>query len=588
MANTSVSDKVYNISNFYQSFSGTDTLAFIIFPGCVPIVLGSLTTISYSMYRNKKPVINIGRININGVTRGSRIFAGTMIFTLINQHWLKEVQELSNPSIWLKPYKELKVDELPLFDIMITSANEYGNYVSMFIYGIDITDEAQTVSVEDMFTENTFSFVARDISVFKKGNVYKKNSIYSGSSDNDADRSTQRLYVIDSSAATLDDISKLEREFTKSKINSSSSPKTYKPYDTLSRKLYESTSNTMIGNDVAYVQEMLNKVLDEDQRIPVTGVFDHETDIAVREYQKKLGLDTVDGVVNTKLYNNLLNDTNKSNPTGIVVNKDGAYLYEAPSFDSRIVDTKPYQETVSISELVSGHDDDGSMFYKTDSGYALADDIYSSVYSMDNIDKDEFKFPDIKDEDQSSYVTMIQSMLLKIYPDCGISIDGIYSDKTKNKIIEFQKENGLEETGIVNRDTWLELISKSSGAPKFDSDFSIDNAKPPGEYTYEAKKLFDTIELFTSTVSSKTTINTKSSLIITPTDGNGDIRAYDFTKEVKDDTTFCLNDFGKRLLDEPSDAKRIKKIEYVIYPFNKKPYKWIINVKESKGWAEDE
>ena len=152
------------ISKYYKSFSGTDTLAFIMMPGSSPVVIGSLTTISYSMYRNKKPVINIGRTNINGVTRGSRIFAGTMIFTLINQHWLKELQEQLN---WLKGFDELKVDELPLFDVMIVSANEYGNAAIMYIYGIDFTDEAQTISVEDLFTENTFSFVARDVSNFK-------------------------------------------------------------------------------------------------------------------------------------------------------------------------------------------------------------------------------------------------------------------------------------------------------------------------------------------------------------------------------------------------------------------------------------
>ena len=164
--------EVGNISKFYKSFSGTDTLAFILMPGCTPVVIGSLTTISYSMFRNKKPVINIGRTNINGVTRGSRIYAGTMIFTLINQHWLKELQDQID---YIKDFEDLKVDELPLFDIMIVSANEYGNAVSMYIFGIDFTDEAQTISVEDLFTENTFSFVARDISTFKQISIKKNN-----------------------------------------------------------------------------------------------------------------------------------------------------------------------------------------------------------------------------------------------------------------------------------------------------------------------------------------------------------------------------------------------------------------------------
>ena len=174
----------YNfISNYYKSFSGTDTLVFILMPGSNPVVLGSITTVSYSAYRTKQPVINLGRTNINGITRGSRIFAGTMIFTLINQHWLNELLETDNLK-WLAQYQELKADELPLFDLMVVSANEYGSYVSMFLYGVDITDEGQVVSVEDLFTENTLSFVARDIETFKAGNTTGPNKVFHSSNKN--------------------------------------------------------------------------------------------------------------------------------------------------------------------------------------------------------------------------------------------------------------------------------------------------------------------------------------------------------------------------------------------------------------------
>ena len=96
---------------------------------------------------------------------------------------------------------------MPLFDIMIISANEYGNAVKMFIWGIDITDEAQTISVEDMFTENVFSFIARDVSVFNKIGVHYKDS---GESDNTNGRydneNSQRYYFFDNSNATIEDI----------------------------------------------------------------------------------------------------------------------------------------------------------------------------------------------------------------------------------------------------------------------------------------------------------------------------------------------------------------------------------------------
>lgn len=160
------------ISKYYNSFSGTDTLAFMLLPDTPPITLGALTTISYSIYRDKKPVNVMGNINVKGFTRGTRVVAGTMIFTLINKHWIKDVMD-NCP--WLKNFNSLKADELPMFDIMVVSANEYGASASMFIYGVDITDESQTLSVEDLFTENQFSYVARDVDTFDSGTVGRKD-----------------------------------------------------------------------------------------------------------------------------------------------------------------------------------------------------------------------------------------------------------------------------------------------------------------------------------------------------------------------------------------------------------------------------
>lgn len=148
---------------FYRSFSGTDALVFIMLPQTEPILLGSLSTISYSMYRDKKPVPVIGRVNVGGFTRGTRIYAGTLIFTLLNQHWVNELKEKVS---WLQSINRLKTDELPLFDLMIVCANEYGAAMQMFIYGVDLTEEGQVLSIEDLFIENTFNFVARDISNF--------------------------------------------------------------------------------------------------------------------------------------------------------------------------------------------------------------------------------------------------------------------------------------------------------------------------------------------------------------------------------------------------------------------------------------
>ena len=159
------------------TFSGSDTLVFIILPNTAPIVLGSITTFSYSSYRAKKPVQTLGSILTKGVAKGSRIIAGTMVFTILNKHW---VNELISVVPWLREacHRVVYSDELPLFDLLIVSANEYGRHVSMRIQGVDITDEAGTLSVNDIYSENTFSFIAREIATFDNDKVQASDLKY--------------------------------------------------------------------------------------------------------------------------------------------------------------------------------------------------------------------------------------------------------------------------------------------------------------------------------------------------------------------------------------------------------------------------
>ena len=52
---------------------------------------------------------------------------------------------------------------LPPFDIVFTFFNEYGNASKMKIYGVTIVDEGQTMSIDDIMTEQTYTFMARGI-----------------------------------------------------------------------------------------------------------------------------------------------------------------------------------------------------------------------------------------------------------------------------------------------------------------------------------------------------------------------------------------------------------------------------------------
>jgi hypothetical protein len=137
----------------YTSFSGTDIVATLAFPGKAPVVFGELQTITYSIHRDKFPVRTLGRINPKGFAFGGRTIAGSLIFTVFDRHAII--------SAFGSPFSV--TDELPPFDVTINLKNEYGDASVIRITGITIIDEGQVMSIEDILTENTMSYMATDI-----------------------------------------------------------------------------------------------------------------------------------------------------------------------------------------------------------------------------------------------------------------------------------------------------------------------------------------------------------------------------------------------------------------------------------------
>lgn len=164
------------------SYSGADIVATITPLGGKPMVFAEIQTISYSIYRPIMPVTALGRINPKGIVRGPRTIAGSLIFTVFDRHALKEILNhySMDPSGLGPAYnfttddiqdirKYAKTDEMPPFDINITFMNEYGNSSTLNLYGIYILTEGQTMSIEDMITENTMQYIAMDIDLMDYG-----------------------------------------------------------------------------------------------------------------------------------------------------------------------------------------------------------------------------------------------------------------------------------------------------------------------------------------------------------------------------------------------------------------------------------
>ena len=169
--------------NTYTSFSGADIVATITPVGGKPVVIGELQTISYSTHREVLPVRTLGRINPKGFTKGPRTIAGSLIFTVFDRHFIRRI--INNGMVGT-PYdnissqnrldfeKNLKMDEMPPFDVTIMFGNEHGRNSVLRIFGINIVDEGQTMSIEDIVTEQTMSYLAEDIYLLK----YHQNIFY--------------------------------------------------------------------------------------------------------------------------------------------------------------------------------------------------------------------------------------------------------------------------------------------------------------------------------------------------------------------------------------------------------------------------
>jgi len=157
----------------YMSFSGADAVAVFNIPpiGSNPgtedsgesLVFGELQTISYSIHRENSPVRTIGHVSPRGFIKGGRTIAGSMIFTVFNEYAFYKINKYREMLNKQGNYFAPLADMLPPFDIVLTFMNEYGTASKMKIFGVTIVDEGQTVSIDDLITEQTYTYMARGI-----------------------------------------------------------------------------------------------------------------------------------------------------------------------------------------------------------------------------------------------------------------------------------------------------------------------------------------------------------------------------------------------------------------------------------------
>ena len=225
---------IYKMGDSYTSYSGCDIIASIQMPKInpdgsttsVPYVLGSLQTISISTYQDKEPVRAIGNMNAIDYTMGPRTIAGSLVFAVFDKHFADNIFDDLD-----KKNTDILVDELPAFDITITYANEYGSKSRMALYGVRIVEEGQVVSINDVYTENTYKYCALSLERLNKKNKYAnnkmadKNPIISNHSNNNDNIETPGKDIIDE----LDnDINKLKEESIRLSVETENPVNNYK------------------------------------------------------------------------------------------------------------------------------------------------------------------------------------------------------------------------------------------------------------------------------------------------------------------------------------------------------------------------
>lgn len=160
--------------NGYDSYSGCD----IVVTASLPLgennettyfTLGSLQTLSVSTHQDKRPVRSIGNINAKDYVMGQRTIAGSLVFAVFDRHFADKI---------MKSVSVIMPDEIPALNLTVNFANEYGRSSRMAIYGVKLINEGQVMSINDLYTENTYQFVALGMEVLTADN--DKDSTESG------------------------------------------------------------------------------------------------------------------------------------------------------------------------------------------------------------------------------------------------------------------------------------------------------------------------------------------------------------------------------------------------------------------------
>ena len=202
--------QVSQLTRQFNSISGVDIKA--VFAGRL---VGTLQGISYSVARDKAPIFTMGEPDARSFGRGKRHIAGSMVFIQFDMDPVMEIlanpDRLDNQLKFLADIDSIRPeyqsgglddgltvgagstsfpgapvqqqesaitvvgddqqaaipwypDQIPPFDIVLSGASEYGVLAQMKIHGVEFLNSGYGVSVDDIVSEHSHTFIATSIS----------------------------------------------------------------------------------------------------------------------------------------------------------------------------------------------------------------------------------------------------------------------------------------------------------------------------------------------------------------------------------------------------------------------------------------
>lgn len=124
------------------------------------IEFGNLQTLSISTTRDYGAERPLGTSWVRDYSPGARSVAGSLVFTLFDGDSLRALDGY-RPDRSRDDNGLYSPDDIPEFNIIASATNEYGQTISTILLGVRIVNSGMNIGVQDVFTEQVLSYVAR-------------------------------------------------------------------------------------------------------------------------------------------------------------------------------------------------------------------------------------------------------------------------------------------------------------------------------------------------------------------------------------------------------------------------------------------